>query len=476
MKFIEEILSNFEHEKVIRFKKSILNTGNNNQGKELEIIDQILSGNNISSKNKNAYHSNRKRLTNKLIDFLFSEDVSHQTTYHTTINKWNEVALYLFKNNMAKQAWFLLYKSEKTAIKHELYIELHQTYLMQIACILCEYAPPISEVIEKMNDNKKWVELDEKMVVSSKIIELELQKVILTSDGHQFEEALQKVSKTLKLEEGIISNPKFAFQFLSITRSIAKAQKTYYQFVPFVIQTYTTLLQNKVFESSPYKAEILYMICHALYRTRNFTLLQKYIVDFEQAISLSNTTHLQSKLVFIKAFLHCFTSNLEDAISLLNKNLNQFSTKENIITRLNLCIFYFLQKDYSSALRINRNIGHTDKWLEKNMGLEWSMKKHLMEIIIHFDLENLDLVENLIRSFNTKFHELLKLRKYQKVKPFIGFIKQGMQAKSFDLAKLENSLVDTPEEQEDLQAMMFYGWLKSKVTKKDFYKTLLEMI
>ena len=33
-----------------------------------------------------------------------------------------------------------------------------------------------------------------------------------------------------------------------------------------------------------------------------------------------------------------------------------------------------------------------------------------------------------------------------------------------------------PIEQEDLQAISFYAWLKSKVVKKDYYPVLLDLV
>jgi hypothetical protein len=42
--------------------------------------------------------------------------------------------------------------------------------------------------------------------------------------------------------------------------------------------------------------------------------------------------------------------------------------------------------------------------------------------------------------------------------------------------KILDKLDFVPYEQEDIQAMAFYAWLKSKATQKDFYTTLLGLI
>ncbi|PJA08730.1 MAG: hypothetical protein COX70_02975, partial [Flavobacteriales bacterium CG_4_10_14_0_2_um_filter_32_8] len=40
---------------------------------------------------------------------------------------------------------------------------------------------------------------------------------------------------------------------------------------------------------------------------------------------------------------------------------------------------------------------------------------------------------------------------------------------------IENTLVKIPVEQEDLQAIAFYSWLKAKMTKSNYYDVLLNI-
>lgn len=50
-----------------------------------------------------------------------------------------------------------------------------------------------------------------------------------------------------------------------------------------------------------------------------------------------------------------------------------------------------------------------------------------------------------------------------------------MQSAAY-LEKVETSFEWIEKEKEDLQAMSYYAWLKSKMTKRDFYEVLLELI
>jgi hypothetical protein len=42
--------------------------------------------------------------------------------------------------------------------------------------------------------------------------------------------------------------------------------------------------------------------------------------------------------------------------------------------------------------------------------------------------------------------------------------------------KAEKTLIVNVHEQEDIQAMTFYAWLKSKMYKQPYYEVLLEMV
>ena len=44
------------------------------------------------------------------------------------------------------------------------------------------------------------------------------------------------------------------------------------------------------------------------------------------------------------------------------------------------------------------------------------------------------------------------------------------------VTEIEKNLVTVPEEQEDLQAMAFYAWIKSKALRRNYYEVLLEVV
>ena len=70
---------------------------------------------------------------------------------------------------------------------------------------------------------------------------------------------------------------------------------------------------------------------------------------------------------------------------------------------------------------------------------------------------------------------------YQRVKIFLKLVKEVvldptvLKSASFK-EKVDASFEWLPIEEEDIQAMSFYAWLKSKMQRRPFYDVLLEIL
>ena len=179
-----------------------------------------------------------------------------------------------------------------------------------------------------------------------------------------------------------------------------------------------------------------------------------------------------------------FSNDLGGAQSYLdellhNKRLNlQHSDRLNIL--INKGINYYLNKDFQSAHKVLFSINHTDKWCEKVMGKEWVFKKNLMEVILYYDMEKIEVAESRLRSIERSFKELFKHPMYKRVKDFLSLIKfvvmNPKEASSEQFRAVVEKTIDWQSfEQEDIQAMGFYAWLKSKMQRRPMYDVWLEL-
>ena len=114
------------------------------------------------------------------------------------------------------------------------------------------------------------------------------------------------------------------------------------------------------------------------------------------------------------------------------------------------------------------------------MGREWVFKKVLMEIVLYNDLGEEGLVESRVRYIKRSYKDMFNIPKYSRVHGFLSFLERigdlNISDKDSIQMKLEESMVSVPAEKEDLQAMVFYSWLKAKIINRNPYQVLLDVV
>ena len=115
------------------------------------------------------------------------------------------------------------------------------------------------------------------------------------------------------------------------------------------------------------------------------------------------------------------------------------------------------------------------------MGLEWLLKRQVMEVILFYELNELELYESRIKSIERSLKLFGENEYYKRAFNFIRLLKDFVlnvgKSKDDDFnTKVENNIQWLPFEKEDVQNVAFYAWLKSKMLGGDYYKTLLELL
>ena len=115
------------------------------------------------------------------------------------------------------------------------------------------------------------------------------------------------------------------------------------------------------------------------------------------------------------------------------------------------------------------------------MGVEWLLKRDLMTILLYNDSGDKDLAESKIRSTERKYAPLFEQDRYKRVKAFLSIIKQVVYNEDLlDMEQLEKriqvSFEWVPYEEKDLQAMIFYAWLRGKIIDSTFYESIVDLV
>lgn len=144
-------------------------------------------------------------------------------------------------------------------------------------------------------------------------------------------------------------------------------------------------------------------------------------------------------------------------------------------------MFYFQKNNLNKAQNILSKLYHTDPWYTNKAGKEWVIKKNLIEILLHIELQNINLVESKLLSFKRSYYTYLKSINQHRVITYLGFVEMYYKnprivstQKFKDQVKNGFDWLETHKE--DIFVISFYSWLKSKMNNTDLYQTTLELI
>jgi hypothetical protein len=437
---------------------------------------------------RNNYHSTRKRLIKHLNDFIYLQQIDDDESLEAVISKNLILIRHLFSHNLEKLAWKNLQKTEKLALKGELNHQLQLIYELQIEHYDGHYlSDSLKELVKRRKEFAELAREDQNLKIIGSFVRQELDKVKIQAQELDLDRVLDLLLNTFEMKDSLFRRPKLRYNFVLIARGIILANKEFYSFEEYVIGNYEKIDASGYFDNRPsHRVNMLYIVSHTLYRNKKFADAIQYLDEMKGYLNAVNKgvyNRLNPRYYLLRAACENFQGNLEQSIEILETLQSEkfINREDEFNAKINLSIYYFEQKDYKKANRILQNLGHTDNWFEKNMGVEWRIKKNLIDVIYQYELGRTEIAMDRIYSLERIHANLFKTKKYNRVVVFLGLMKEvikrphQVQSESF-LQRVESSFDWVEKEREDLQAMSYYAWLKSKMNRQDFYTVMLELI
>lgn len=495
---IKSIIQTFEDDEKREFRLFINRQRAKKNRKDLALFDIFCESKEYKSKEvvtklygatkANAYHSIRKRLLKHLMNFIIVKRMDEDTTSASGIMGLISVAQHLFSHGKNNTGWNYLNKAEFLALGNDQFDLLDNIYNIQLQHAIDTAAPPLEDILKKWKKTRKLAEEDENIDVAATIINVTLAKVKVGEEQLDIQQFIVHILKEYHLTSAIIERPRILYRFISMIRGSVLASKEYFEFESLLIEQYHKVENDLGFARKDhfYKLHLLYMICHVLYRNRKFEEAILHLQKFKENIHLHNKSYFNifyPKYILLYAAVQSFQGNSAESINIVTNALDDDSQKMGLKHRLNmkmnLAVYYFQLNDFRKANQIIISISKTDSWASKNMGVEWVARKNLVEIITQFEIGNIDIVLNRIRSYKKQHAQLVELPIYQRIKTFIGFIEDCInKPEEIHTPSYEKHVFETlerhPVEREDILAMAFYCWLKAKMLQRPYYEVLLE--
>lgn len=439
------------------------------------------------SSNKPALYALRKRLYQSIIDFTANHSLEDEGSIDMQIIKYVLAARNYFTRGHYKMGYKILDKAELIANEHQLYPLLNEIYHTKIQYSYKNSTLDIETLVDKFKQNQNLHSLDEALNIAYAKIRLNIKEVLHKGAIIDFQLLVENTFKEHQINSDDALSFKSLYQLITIASLSAFASKDYFKIEPFLLSKYQLLKDHKSKEKQLYyHIYVLYHIANTLFRNKKFTESSKYLTLMHKHMLLKKKKYYSSfnaKYHLLLGLNKNYNGHSSEAIeifeSFVSKKHPDLSSLLDIYLSLIMC--YFQQNELKKAMHLFAKFYHTDKWYIEKAGKEWAMKKNLIEILLHLELENLELLESRLLSFKRSYYQHLRAIGQERAIIYLSFIEayykdpSSITSKEFR-ANVESSFEWTSSKEEDIFVMSFYAWLKSKMDKTPLYETTLSLI
>jgi hypothetical protein len=496
MNNLNQIISSFTTEEQHGFIRFLEKKNKRNDTKNIQLF-KLLSNTAIHTNDipsilyktdsKNAYHALRKRLFQSIIEFLANTSLEEENSIDLQIIKYIIASRNLLLKKHYKLAYKILDKAEVLAKSHHLFSLLNEIYHTKI-----QYAYTLPELnfdalIHRFNQNQRDLILEDQLNIVYAKMRHSLNQVLYNNEVIDFKTLLIQTLDEHNISINDSMSFKSLYQLVTIVSISAFATNDYFNVEPFLIETYNQIQSHEDSDKQLfYHIQILFLIANTLFRNKKFERSLLYLnLMHEKMLSNKKKHYTVFKLKYnlLLALNHNYSNHQNDAIQTLESFINNKhqDTEALLDIHLSLIMCYIQNEQFKKAAKLFAKFYHTDAWYIKKAGQEWTIKKNLIEIILHIELSNLDLVESRLLSFKRKYFNYLKTIKQQRVITYLNFVEvyyknpEIVTSEAFH-NQVENSFEWIDTQHEDIFVMSYYAWLKSKMENQPLYKTTLNLM
>ncbi|MDO7875172.1 hypothetical protein Q5H93_10550 [Hymenobacter sp. ASUV-10] len=443
-----------------------------------------------------AYYALRKRLLRHLMDYLLLRQRQHDMTAAAAVRGQVTLAQYLFDVGIPRLAWATLRKAEKLAITGEQHEPLNAVYNLQIQHADSPHAPPLAEIISRRHANKKAADEEERANIADSLLRLRLREARTQGRATVSVDAMvQEILAEYDLKDAFTRSPALLCRLLSIVRNAMLLRRDFTTFAPYIERSYKLLERRHGFAPAQrgYQLKLLYMLAHTLYRARRFADSVTYLEQGRALLAAlpgQQFTEFEPRFTFLLAANYAFLRRNKEGIVLIEKTLKRASTlnqRDDLTARFQLSFHHFVEGQFAKANQALLSLGRTDHWLEQHLGLEWLINRNLGELIIQHELGHSDLALTRLKAIERGIRERFPATEeapeggpYQPVLRYLHLVHEIISepdlVQQVDFATRVSQIPNfLTTQQEDLQVLSFYAWLRARVKGRPYYEVLLEL-
>jgi hypothetical protein len=457
---------------------------------ELLETDDIVLLNKLykPTKNRDAYHALRKRLQDSLILFL-SQKVFENTVSETyDILRLIVVARFLLENGLAKTAFKSLIKAERLAADLEQYNLLNEILLLRLQYIHLDPHTDLDGLSERLLANQQQMQSEAKLHLVYAFLRRELQEIHLKGKIVDLAMLIIKTVRTHKVAIGDLMSYKSLYQILFIANEYADIQQNYGLIEKYVKRSHSFIQRQSLDvhkEKNLYHhLYILYFLANFHLRSQAFTDILLYLGEMSQLIETQKRYKGQFFLrhQLLLALNYHFTGRGDEAMAIMRNALSTVNKSYNPedIDDLRICLAMFLaQHQDRESLRYLALLAHSEAWYEKRMGMLWTIRKSLMEILVQIQFGHVDVAASRLNSFKKRYKKYLINTREQRVIHYVSLVEKYLtHPEVISEHSFQQAVLDflQQEENNDIFNLSFVAWLVALWDKRTPYQVVLSMV
>lgn len=449
---------------------------------DIQSIDKIYD----SAKNRDAYHALRKRLHDSLLLFLSQKTFENNNSEAYEALRLLVVSRFLLENNLAKIAFKCLLKAEKIATDLEQFSLVNEIFLLRLQFAHLSTAEDLEALTKKFLANQHDMQREAKLNIAYAFLRKKLQEIHLKGEVVKLTDFITETIKKHDIAIDDLMTYKSLYQILVIANEYADIQQNYQLIESYVRKSYQFIQdQSETTAYHPfYHLSILYYLSNFNLRSKCFATSKIYLGQMTHLMQTYKQYYgrfyLRHQLLL--ALNSHYSGESRQAMELLEYALtsaNKKSTQEDI-SDLQICLIMFLaQHNDNSCLRRLAKITHSDSWYEKKLGMLWTIRKNLMEILIYAQFQHIDLAISRLTSFKRRYRKYLLSIKEERVLYFLFLVEKYLIKPDVVFETNYQNAVRKMleiEENKDIFNLSFIAWIMARWERKTPYEVTLNLL
>jgi hypothetical protein len=439
-----------------------------------------------SEKNKDAYHALRKRLQDNLLLFLSQKtfESNHSDTYDAL--RLVVVGRFLLENDVIKVAFKCLDKAERLAEHLEQFNLLNELLLLKLQYAHLTGAENLETLTARFERNQLNMQREAKLNIAYAFLRKELQEIHLKGKVVNLTGLLIATIRKYKISVQDLMTYKSIYQILYIANEYAAIQQNYGLIERYVNRT-NQFIQRQSYTKETYlfyHISILYFLANFHLRQKSFVKSTSYLKEMMDLMLADSRYYslfyLRYQLLY--ALTLFYTGFADNAIALLQESLFglKSASKAEDVEDIRICLTMFLAlcNDRGSLKQLSM-LTQTDAWYEKKMGMLWTIRKNLMEILVQAQFSNIELSMSRLTSFRRRYKKYLLKTSEERVLEYLKLVEKYLMnpnvASEPTYKKAVLNLAST-KENDDIFTLNFIAWLVARWEKKTAYEVVLTLI